>query len=112
MGDRHEFGEGAGAMKAGLPLEFAHLCVASHAVAAVAAAADEGDRYPLTDLNASDRSTDLDNGASELVPRHMWQHSDVIVVALPAVPIAATQSGGGYLDHHPVWTGDWLGTLR
>src|SRR5690606_4728853 len=93
----HELREGTPVGEAGLGLPLAHLLVPRRARGAAAAGADERHRDPVPRAPSGDPVADRLDDTGEFVARYVGQ-GDVRVVALPAVPVAAAQTGG--LDAH------------
>ena len=100
-GERHQVGERAPLGEPRLELVLADLAVAAGARPAPPAREDERRRDPVADLPAGHRGAGLDDGAGQLVTGHVGQ-LDVVVVAHPAVPVAAAQPGRLDGDDHPV----------
>jgi len=99
--NRHVLGEGSPVVETRLQLTGADLLVSGPALRTGAAGTDERHRHPVTRPPAGDLAAHLGDGAGQFMPGHVRQF-DVRIVALPAVPVAATQAGGLDLHHHTV----------
>ena len=85
--------------EAGLELMVANLVVARRTLRAGPAAADKGQSHAVAGSPAADRPPHRLDDSGELVAGYV-RRRDIGIVALPAVPVAATQAGGFDLNHH------------
>jgi hypothetical protein len=81
------------------------LRIASFAIDAIATATNKRNGYPVADFPVLNIGANFRNNAGEFMPRNMRQLSDVRIVALPAVPIAAAKPSCLNLDNHAMRPG-------
>jgi hypothetical protein len=99
--DGHSFRKGTPVGEAGLKLIGADLLIARAAFIAVPTARCEWNRDAFTDTVAFDVPANGENFPGELVAGHMRQ-ANIRIVAAPAMPITATQTGDRDPDHHAI----------
>jgi hypothetical protein len=108
--DHDVLGERAPVGEARLLLVIADLVLPSPAAGAVAAGTHERRGDALADVPAPYLRADLDDLASELVPRDVRQ-DDVRIVPRPGMPVAPAQAGCGDPDDGAVGRADGIGNL-
>ena len=96
--------------EARLELTLANLVISGVALQAMAATCDERNSDAITDLPLRDLLSDFCYYSRKFMPWHMGQ-DDVWIVALPAMPIAATYSCRHYLDHNSTWIERRIGNI-
>ena len=107
MWNANVFSKRTRSVKSWLPLIQTNLRIASFAINAITTAANKRNCYPIADFPVLNICANFRNHAREFMPRNMWQLSDVRIVALPAVPIAAAKPSGLNLDNYAMGPGHW-----
>ena len=96
-------------MKPWLPLPLAYLVISRLAGEACPARAYEGHGHSVAHPKSCDGVVDVGDDPRYLVTGGMRERGDVAVVALPSVPVAATQSGSGDLQDNAAEGGSGVG---
>src|SRR6185437_16893814 len=87
--------------RARLELAVADLLIAARAFGTRSAGAHERNGHPVADLPPANQHSECSDATRQFVPCDVRER-DTGIMALPAVPIAAADTGSLHLDHHAV----------
>ncbi len=97
--------------RARLELAVADLLIAARAFGTRSAGAHERNGHPVADLPPANQHSECSDATRQFVPCDVRER-DTGIIALPAVPIAAADTGSLHLDHHAVGSRLRIGASR